>query len=246
MEVLSGTGKAPTIYFPTSMRNKILLVEDEPGLVTVLKDRLESEGFEIETATDGVQGFDKAFAGPFDLILLDVMLPRKNGIDVCRDLRQQSVTTPVLMLTARGKTIDKVLGLKIGADDYLSKPFDMMELLARVEALLRRSPPKGADESAVFSFGNVRVDLRGTQVRRGGKVIPLSAREFQLLRYFVEHRDATLSREELLREVWGYTATPTTRTVDVHVAWLRQKLEPDPHEPKFILTVPGLGYKFEG
>ena len=227
------------------MRNKILLVEDEPGLVTVLKDRLESEGYAVETAHDGVQGFEKASTANFDLILLDVMLPRRNGIDVCRDLRQQNLTTPILMLTARGKTIDKVLGLKIGADDYLSKPFDMMELLARVEALLRRSPPKGPEESVAFSFGNVRVDLRGTEVRRGGKSVPLSAREFQLLRYFIEHRGATLSREELLREVWGYTATPATRTVDVHVAWLRQKLEPDPRDPKFILTVPGLGYKFE-
>ncbi|MGH9453252.1 MAG: response regulator transcription factor [Terriglobia bacterium] len=228
------------------MRNKILLIEDEPGLVTVLKDRLESEGYAVETAPDGVQGFEKASTANFDLILLDVMLPRRNGIDVCRDLRQQNLTTPILMLTARGKTIDKVLGLKIGADDYLSKPFDMMELLARVEALLRRSPKKGPEESVAFSFGNVRVDLRGTEVRRGGKAVPLSAREFQLLRYFIEHRGATLSREELLREVWGYTATPATRTVDVHVAWLRQKLEPDPRDPKFILTVPGLGYKFEG
>jgi two-component system, OmpR family, alkaline phosphatase synthesis response regulator PhoP len=228
------------------MRNKILLVEDEPGLVVVLKDRLESEGYSVETAVDGVQGFEKAATANFDLILLDVMLPRRNGIDVCRDLRQQNLTTPILMLTARGKTIDKVLGLKIGADDYLSKPFDMMELLARVEALLRRSPQKGSEDSALFSFGNVRVDLRATEVRRAGKAVSLSAREFQLLRYFIEHRGATLSREELLRDVWGYTATPATRTVDVHVAWLRQKLEPDSREPKFILTVPGLGYKFEG
>ncbi len=227
------------------MRNKILLVEDEPGLVTVLKDRLESEGYAVETAADGVEGFDKAATGLFDLILLDVMLPLKNGIDVCRDLRQHNLTIPILMLTARGKTIDKVLGLKIGADDYLSKPFDMMELLARLEALLRRSPQKGPEESKVFSFGNVRVDLRGTEVQRGGKTVSLSAREFQLLRYFIEHRRATLSREELLREVWGYAAMPATRTVDVHVAWLRQKLEPDSRDPKFILTVPGLGYKFE-
>ncbi|MGH9432550.1 MAG: response regulator transcription factor [Terriglobia bacterium] len=207
---------------------------------------MESEGYAVETAADGVEGFEKASTANFDLILLDVMLPRRNGIDVCRDLRQQNLTTPILMLTARGKTIDKVLGLKIGADDYLSKPFDMMELLARVEALLRRSPQKGREESVAFSFGNVRVDLRATEVRRGGKIVSLSAREFQLLRYFIEHRGSTLSREEMLREVWGYTATPTTRTVDVHVAWLRQKLEPDPRDPKFILTVPGLGYKFEG
>jgi two-component system alkaline phosphatase synthesis response regulator PhoP len=238
-------GQAALAGFAIPMPNKILMVEDEPGLVTVLKDRLESEGYVVETAVDGAQGFEKASTGNFDLILLDVMLPRKSGIDVCRDLRQQNLTTPILMLTARGKTLDKVLGLKIGADDYLSKPFDMMELLARVEALLRRPPQKGPDESAIFSFGNTRVDLRGTEVRRGGKPITLAAREFQLLRYFIEHRGTTLSREELLREVWGYTATPTTRTVDVHVAWLRQKLEPDPRQPKFILTVPGLGYKFE-
>ncbi|HUY12196.1 MAG TPA: response regulator transcription factor [Terriglobia bacterium] len=226
------------------MRNKILLVDDEPGLLRVLKDRLESEGYTVETAADGAQGLERASTGLFDLILLDVMLPLKSGIDVCRDLRQHNLTTPILMLTARGKTIDKVLGLKIGADDYLSKPFDMMELLARMEALLRRPPQKDPEEPSAFSFGNVRVDLKGTEVRRAGKAVSLSAREFQLLRYFIEHRGVTLSRQELLREVWGYTATPATRTVDVHVAWLRQKLEPDPSEPKFILTVPGLGYKF--
>ena len=227
------------------MRNKILLVDDEPGLVRVLRDRLESEGYDVEIAADGAQGFERASTGLFDLILLDVMLPLKSGIDVCRDLRQHDLTTPILMLTARGKTIDKVLGLKIGADDYLSKPFDMMELLARMEALLRRPPQKGLEEPAVYTFGNVRVDLRGTEVRRGGKAVSLSAREFQLLRYFIEHHHTTLSREELLREVWGYAATTATRTVDVHVAWLRQKLEPDPSQPKFIITVPGLGYKFE-
>jgi two-component system alkaline phosphatase synthesis response regulator PhoP len=233
------------VAFSKNMRNKLLLVEDERGLVTVLKDRLESEGYAVDSASDGEEGLRKARSGAFDLILLDVMLPGKNGIDVCRDLRQQGFKTPILMLTARGKVIDKVLGLKIGADDYLSKPFDMTELLARIEALLRRSSQNGPEIPPAFAFGTVRVDLAGTEVKNGGRTVALSSKEFQLLRYFIEHRGVTLSREQLLREVWGYTATPVTRTVDVHVAWLRQKLEPDPHQPKFILTVPNLGYKFE-
>jgi two-component system alkaline phosphatase synthesis response regulator PhoP len=149
-------------------------------------------------------------------------------------------------LTARGQTVDKVLGLKIGADDYLTKPFEMLELLARIEALLRRVPSGAGRSEAIHQFGSVRVDLRKTEVLRDGKSLSLSAKEFQLLRYFIEHRGATLSREELLSEVWGYGTTPSTRTVDVHVAWLRQKLEQDPKQPQLILTVHGLGYKFAG
>jgi two-component system alkaline phosphatase synthesis response regulator PhoP len=226
------------------MEKKILLVEDEPGLLLTLSDRLRSEGYRVDTATDGQKALERASGGEYDLLILDIMLPGKSGLDVCRDLRQHGFATPILMLTARGQVVDKVLGLKIGADDYLTKPFDMMELLARTEALLRRPAPLVATNS--YQFGDVRIDFRSTTVSRNGEKVTLSAREFQLLRYFIEHRDETLSREELLKNVWGYEAMPATRTVDVHVAWLRQKLEPDPKRPQYILTLSGLGYKFTG
>src|SRR6516164_8967491 len=174
------------------------------------------------------------------------MLPHRNGLDVCRDLRQNGLAVPILMLTARSQTVDKVVGLKIGADDYVTKPFDMLELLARVEALLRRAPSTPASLGSLHQFGAVRVDLRRTEVWRDGQTLALSAREFQLLRYFIEHRGATLSRNELLKEVWGYDSSTSSRTVDVHVAGLRQKLESDPKHPRLILTVLGLGYKFAG
>ncbi len=228
------------------MNKRILLIEDEPGLVLTLSDRLSKEGFAVEAARDGDSGFQRATSEPFDLIILDVMLPRKNGLDVCRDLRQQGVRTPLIMLTARGQVIDKVIGLKLGADDYLTKPFEMIELLARIEALLRRAPAASSASADVYQFGAVRVDFRKAEVTRDGKPIELSAREFQLLRYFIEHREAAVTRDALLNEVWGYNAMPSTRTVDVHVAWLRQKLETNPRHPQYILTVHGLGYKFVG
>ena len=228
------------------MDEKILLVEDEAGLVATLSDRLRSEGYKVEAAPNGVEGLNRAVSDCFDLIILDVMLPRKNGLDVCRDLRQQGFATPILMLTARGQTVDRVIGLKIGADDYLTKPFDMLELLARVEALLRRAPRAAVGPSPICQFGPIRVDFRRTEVWREGKPVALCAREFQLLRYFIEHRDVTLSRKELLKEVWGYSGAQLTRTVDVHVASLRRKLEADPGKPQFILTVLGFGYKFAG
>jgi two-component system, OmpR family, alkaline phosphatase synthesis response regulator PhoP len=226
------------------MNKRILLVEDEGALRMTLSDRLESEGYAVECAADGEEGYHTAMHGSFDLIILDIMLPRKNGFDLCRDLRKAGSVIPILMLTARGQVIDKVLGLKIGADDYLTKPFEMMELMARVEALLRRAPVSQTDQNGVHEFGPLRIDLRGTSVSRDGKTVPLSAREFQLLRYFVEHRGTTLSRDVLLKEVWGYNADAFTRTVDVHVASLRQKLELDPKQPSLIVTVLGLGYKF--
>jgi two-component system alkaline phosphatase synthesis response regulator PhoP len=224
------------------MNGKILVVEDEEVIRMTLGDRLESEGYAVEFAHDGEEGFQKASRNSYDLVLLDIMLPRKNGFDVCRDIRMAGVVVPILMLTARGQTIDKVLGLKIGADDYLTKPFDAMELLARIEALLRRANVPAA--VGVHRFGSLQVDLRGTAVSREGKVVPLSAREFQLLRYFVEHPGTTLSRDVLLKDVWAYSTEAFTRTVDVHVASLRQKLEEDPKKPSLIVTVPGLGYKF--
>lgn len=224
---------------------KILLVEDEEGLILTLTDRLQSEGFDVVSASDGEKGFETALSKNFDLIILDVMLPKKNGYDVCRDLRQKGIATPILMLTAKGETIDKVLGLKLGADDYLTKPFEVIELLARIEALLRRSPSNNQANSAeVFRFGDTAVDFRKAEVFRENEPVELSAMEFKLLQFLIENRGKVHSRNELLDEVWGYDAMPSTRTVDVHVAWLRQKLELNPKHPQFIQTVHGFGYKF--
>lgn len=227
------------------MHGNVLFVEDEEALRMTVGDRLRSEGYGVECAANGDEGYEKATQIPFDLIILDVMLPKKSGFDVCRDIRKAGLITPILMLTARGQTSDKVNGLKIGADDYVTKPFHMQELVARVEALLRRAPIRPAVQAGISEFGSVRVDLLGTEATRDGKSVNLSAREFQLLRYFMEHRGATLSRDELLKQVWGYSADMYTRTVDVHVASLRQKLENDPKQPQYILTVQGLGYKFK-
>lgn len=224
---------------------RVLLVEDEPGLVMTLTDRLTAEGYDVESASDATTALETALSGQFDAILLDVMLPGGSGFDICRSVRQRGIQTPILMLTARGQVLDKVVGLKLGADDYLVKPFDMSELLARVEALLRRRVVPGP-ATDVFRFGDVTVDFRRAEVVKSGTPVELSAREFKLLRYFIEHRGAALSRDELLNEVWGYNAMPTTRTVDVHVAWLRQKIEDNPRHPRYVLTVHGLGYKFAG
>ncbi len=228
------------------MNESILIVEDELGLSITLSDRLRKEGYQVSAARDGLAGLECATREHFDLIVLDLMLPGKGGLDVCRELRQLGFNTPILMLTARGQTMDKVVGLKVGADDYLTKPFVMAELLARIEALLRRAAQTPSSGAQHHLAGSIRVDLRRTEVTRNGTPVALSAKEFQLLQYFLEHRTETLSREELLREVWGYDSTPSTRTVDVHVAWLRQKLEDDPKHPQLILTVVGLGYKFAG
>ncbi|MBI3951533.1 MAG: response regulator transcription factor [Acidobacteria bacterium] len=227
------------------MPQRILLVEDESGLVLTLTDLLTSEGYFVEAAHDGLDGLDRARSGEFDLIILDIMLPGKNGFDVCRDLRREGILTPILMLTARGQVIDKVLGLKLGGDDYLTKPFEPLELLARVEALLRRttSPPP-ARLGETFQFGSIVVDFVSTEVRRNGQVVEMSAREFELLRYFIQRRGVTISRQQLLRDVWGYDAAIFTRTVDVHVGLLRQKLEEDVKNPRHFLTVRGFGYKF--
>jgi two-component system alkaline phosphatase synthesis response regulator PhoP len=224
---------------------RLLLIEDEPGIVLTLTDRLIREGYSVESATDGETGLERASRDAFDLLLLDVMLPRMSGFDVCRELRKRGIETPVIMLTARGQMVDKVVGLKLGADDYVTKPFEMAELLARVEAHLRRAPVT-LHPAEGYAFGDVRIDFRKAEVTKDGSPLELSAREFQLLKYFVEHRGATLTREELLNEVWGYNSMPSTRTVDVHVAWLRQKIEPNSRHPQFILTIHGMGYKFAG
>jgi two-component system alkaline phosphatase synthesis response regulator PhoP len=229
-----------------SKGKRVLLVEDEPGLVLTLTDRLTSEGYEVASAGDGPTGLARASGEPWDLILLDVMLPGASGFDVVRDMRAKKVTTPVIMLTARGQIVDKVLGLKLGADDYLTKPFDMLELLARIEAQIRRAAASATPGAPKYTFGDIVLDVRKAEVRKAGQVVQLSAREFLLLKYFAEHREATLTRDELLNEVWGYHSMPSTRTVDVHVAWLRQKIEDNVKHPQHILTVHGLGYKFVG
>lgn len=226
------------------MNSRVLLVEDEEALRLFLGDSLRSAGYDVEYASDGVEGLEKATDLPIDLMILDVMLPKKNGFEVCRNLRAAGRSMPILMLTARGQTEDTVTGLQIGADDYVTKPFEMSELMARVAALLRRAPAKNGIQST-FEFGSIHVDFRGTEVRRNGKIVNLSAREFQLLRFLIEHRGETLSRDKLLKEVWGYRAKIYTRTVDMRIANLRQQLEDDPKDPKYILTVQGLGYKFK-
>jgi len=223
---------------------KVLLVEDEAGLILTLTDRLQNENFEVTNAADGETGLALALSQKFDLIILDVMLPKKNGLDVCRDLRQKNVSTPILMLTAKGETIDKVLGLKLGADDYLTKPFEVMELLARIEALLRRSKNTFENSADKFTFGSVEINFKRAEVTKNNDPVELSAMEFKVLQYFIENRGKVITRDELLDEVWGYDAMPTTRTVDVHIAWLRQKLENNPRYPHHIQTVHGLGYKF--
>jgi two-component system alkaline phosphatase synthesis response regulator PhoP len=227
----------------TEMEAKILIVEDEPGMVTALRDRLRKEGYAVTAAKDGTAGFGLATREHFDLIVLDLMLPGQSGLNITKTLREQGSTVPILMLTARRQTMDKVVGLRTGADDYLTKPFKMAELLARIDALLRRAGRAPANGSH-HQFGTLRIDVKRTEVTLAGRVVPLSAKEFHLLTYMAEHHGETLSREVLLREVWGYDTTPSTRTVDVHVAWLRQKLEKDPKDPRLILTVVGLGYKF--
>ena len=245
---------------------RVLVIEDEPGLVMALTQRFLNEGYEVETAEDGEQGLALGLSEPFDVIVLDLMLPGRNGFDICRDLRQRGINTPIIMLTARGQVVDRVVGLKLGADDYLTKPFAMMELLARIEALLRRAA--GAEQhrpssqrssnrglaarrssseppaAEVVQFGSVCVDFRRTVVSRDGKAVNVSAREFKLLRYLIEHSGATISRDELLNEVWGYNSLTTTRTVDVHISSLRQKIETDPRHPQSIVTIHGFGYKF--
>lgn len=225
----------------------VLLIEDEPGLVLTLGDRLRAEGYRVELAADGERGLELGLAGgahgPFGLILLDVMLPGRDGFEVCRALRRRGVRTPILMLTARGEVRDRVAGLRLGADDYLVKPFDPGELVARIEALLRRAPAPEACE--LVRFGDVEVDPRGMSVRRAGVEVELSAMEFQLLVYLIRHENVVVSRAAILRDVWGFQRAPRTRTVDVHVTWLRSKLEPERGAPRFIRTVRGAGYKFQ-
>ncbi len=224
---------------------KILVVEDEPAMVAGLRDNFEFEGYEVITACDGAEGLRRALDESPDLVVLDVMMPRMSGLEVCKQIRAKRASIPIIMLTARGQEVDKVVGLELGADDYVTKPFSIRELLARVKSVLRRTAvlPKDKDQ---HSFADVEVDLRRCRVLRSGKVIDVSSKEFELLKYFICHAGETLSRDRLLEEVWGYETSPTTRTVDTHLVHLRQKLEPDPEQPQYFLTVHGTGYRFVG
>jgi len=224
---------------------KILIVEDEPNMVAGLRDNFEFEGYQVLTAPDGVAGLERALSESPDIVILDVMMPRMSGLDVCKQLKAKKPSMPIIMLTARGQEVDKVVGLELGADDYVTKPFSIRELLARVKAVLRRAGtiPKQGEK---FAFGEVEVNLRNCQVSRKGKALDFSSKEFELLKYFLNHPGETLSRDRLLEDVWGYDRFPTTRTVDAHIVRLRQKVEPKPDDPRFILTVHGTGYKFVG
>jgi DNA-binding response OmpR family regulator len=224
---------------------RILIVEDEPNMVAGLRDNFEFEGYDVITAPDGVAGLERALNEAPDLVILDVMMPRMSGLDVCKQLKTKRPSVPIIMLTARGQEVDKVVGLELGADDYVTKPFSIRELLARVKAVLRRSTAAPKDQES-FSFGEVEVNLKSCQVSRAGKELDFSSKEFELLKYFLCHPGEALSRDRLLEEVWGYDRFPTTRTVDAHIVRLRQKVEPRPEEPRFILTVHGTGYKFVG
>src|SRR5205809_3755480 len=227
-----------------SRRRRILIVEDEPAMVAGLRDNFEYEGYDVITAEDGVAGLERALADDPDLVVLDVMMPRMSGLDVCKQLKVKRPSVPIIMLTARGQEIDKVVGLELCADDYVTKPFSIRELMARVKAVLRRVSPQTANE--VYRFSDVEVNIRSNEVLRAGERIDISAKEFALLAYFISHPAETLSRDRLLDAVWGYENYPNTRTVDTHIVHLRQKLEPNPEEPRFILTVHGTGYKFVG
>src|SRR2546428_3980136 len=226
-------------------KTRILIVEDEPAMVAGLRDNFEYEGYDIISGSDGAEGLDRALADNPDLVVLDVMMPRMSGLDVCKQLKVKRPALPIIMLTARGQEIDKVVGLELGADDYVTKPFSIRELMARVKAVLRRVSPQ-TPAAELYRFSDVEVNIRSNEVRRAGEPVDLSAKEFALLAYFLSNPAETLSRDRLLDAVWGYEHYPNTRTVDTHIVHLRQKLEPNPEEPRFILTVHGTGYKFVG
>jgi DNA-binding response OmpR family regulator len=230
---------------PAQAAAKILIVEDEPNMVAGLRDNFEFEGYQVITAGDGIEGLQKALDESPDLVVLDVMMPRMSGLEVCKQLRAKRASLPIIMLTARGQEVDKVVGLELGADDYVTKPFSIRELLARVKAILRRASA-GPKNQEHHSFGDVEVDLRRCRVVKSGKLLDVSSKEFELLKYFISHTGETLSRDRLLEDVWGYDNFPTTRTVDTHLVRLRQKLEPDPEQPQYFLTVHGTGYRFVG
>jgi two-component system alkaline phosphatase synthesis response regulator PhoP len=221
---------------------RILIIDDEPEIVRGIEDNLRFEGYQTLAATDGETGLTLACQEAPDLILLDIMMPRRSGWDVCRELRRRGIDVPVIMLTARAEEADRVRGLELGADDYMAKPFSVRELMARVQAVLRRPGPRR--KAAALAFGDVRIQVQARQVFVAGREIPMTRKEFDLLVYLVEHRGEIITRERLLDHVWGYERFPTTRTVDTHILRLRRKFEADPDRPAFILTVHGQGYRF--
>ena len=221
----------------------ILIVEDDKAIAMGLEDDLRLDGYDVAVARDGEQAVNRARERAFDLIVLDIMLPRKDGYQVCRELRHSGVATPIIMLTARAQDAEKVLGLEIGADDYVTKPFNPMELRARIRAVLRRTSGPLPER---FTFGDVQVDFRRCEVRRAGALVDMSNLEFKLLTAFIEQRGRVLSRDQLLDAAWGREVHVTDRAVDNHVVGLRRKLEPDPAEPRFITSVRGMGYRFDG
>lgn len=224
---------------------RVLIVEDDSAMAVALKDGFASEGYEVELVSDGVLALECLGRQPPDLVVLDVMLPRMSGLDVCRQVRKDGSRVPIIMLTARGQEIDKVVGLRAGADDYVTKPFSLMELLARVEALLRRSYGDEEGEGKLH-FGDVRIDFAAASASKGSEPVEMSGLEMRIMKYFSSYRGTVVSREQLLRDVWGYDNVAVTRTVDMHIAKLRKKIEDDPRDPRFIVTVHGQGYKFNG
>ena len=224
---------------------KILIVEDQKDMVTGLVFNLEAQGHTVSAAYDGEAGLSSAERERPDLIVLDIMLPKRDGFEVCRELRRKGHDVPILMLTARREEADKVRGLEIGADDYLTKPFGLSEFLARIKALLRRGPGKDV-QLENCRFGTIEVDFKNYRASKDGVPVNLSQREFEMMRLFLKNRDTVISRNRFLNEIWGYDRYPTTRTVDAHIASLRKKLETDPEHPQFIITAHGLGYKFIG
>jgi DNA-binding response OmpR family regulator len=225
-----------------NVMNRILIVEDDPAMQVALRDGFEFEKYAVEMAADGEEGLRLATRGDHDLMILDVMLPRKSGLDVCQELRRNGSSTPIIMLTARGQEIDKIVGLKLGADDYVTKPFSFMELLARVEAVLRRVMRNETGDE--YAFGDITLDFRTYQATKAGFPLDLTPREFRILHYFIEHTGEVVSRDALLNHVWGYDSSAFTRTVDTHMARLRQKIEDIAAEPKHLITVHRVGYKF--
>jgi two-component system alkaline phosphatase synthesis response regulator PhoP len=228
------------------MKEKILIVEDEKELINGLRLNLEFEGYEVISAEDGEEGLSKACSDAPDLILLDIMLPKKDGLEVCRELRQQNITTPIIMLTAKGEEVDKVVGLEIGADDYITKPFSLKELLARIKAHLRRGRREKRSAPAIYRYNDIEIDFVHFKIRRNGKEFDLTSLEVDILRYFVAYRGEVVTREELLDKVWGHEKYPSTRTIDNHILKLRKKLEHDPSKAKVIFSVYGEGYRFMG
>lgn len=221
---------------------RILIVDDEPNMRLGLKDNLEFEGYEVDLEADSEEGLQKILDVNFDLVLLDVMMPKLSGFDVCKTIRKKGLNTPVLLLTAKGQEIDKVLGLEFGADDYVTKPFSLRELLARIKAVLRRGENLNPDETKI-KIGNVDVNFQNYTALKDNEEIQLSPKEFEILNYLWKHRNQTVTREDLLEKIWGYEESPTTRTVDNFILKLRQKIESDPNHPRVIITVHGIGYK---